>query len=235
MPERFDTNDSPSYALQAPIHKYLFASKFTSKKIVFDIASGIGYGSNIIENSQKSSLIVAGDNHFEGLKHGKNVYSKTIYFCNLDVFNLPFRDSCCDVFISFETFEHFSDLKSFLSEINRVLKDDGILICSTPNRNFSNRVGIKNEFHVREYTHEELCILLGKYFKKIKSYGQYETASDLIYRYPKIYQIYKIFRPILARAFTGKNPIVISKNLNPKFKVKEFWSTSPYLIFVAKK
>lgn len=236
MPERYEHTDAPSYSVQSAIQKYTFASKFISNKIILDIACGIGYGANIMKNSEFSAFIVAGDNYLPGLHYGKTVYSKEINFCNVDILHLPFRDSFFDVIVSFETLEHLKDLERYLKELKRILKNGGILICSTPNRNFTQRVGIKNEFHIREYTHDELLELLNPHFKNIKSYGQLETASEILYRFPFIFKIYHMFRPILARIFKVRDPqVMITKSLNPKFAVKEFWSSSAYLIFVAEK
>lgn len=236
MPERFEEADTPSYAIQSAIHKYLFASKYSENKSVLDVACGIGYGSNIIKNNTKSCHVIGGDNYFKGIKFGNETYNKNIDFCNLSAIFLPFKDSSLDMVISFETFEHLKDLNKFLEEIRRTLKDGGLLICSTPNRVWSERVGIKNEFHLKEYTHDELESILNKYFKEIKSYGQIETASEILYRLPFIFKVYRLLRPMLAKIFRVRNPNVVStKSLNPRFSVKEFWPTSPYLIFVARK
>lgn len=236
MPERFETTEAPSYSMQSAIYKYLFASKFTANKLVLDIACGIGYGSNIIKNTQPSSSLVAGDNYFSGVQYGRSVYSNDIRFFTLDVLNLPFTDETFDIVVSFETLEHLTDHNKFLMEIKRVLKKDGKLICSTPNREWSSRVGIKNKFHLKEYTHDEIYDIFTHHFKKVISYGQLETASEILYRFPFVYKAYKILRPLLVKIFSVKEPeVVIIKSLNSKFEVKDFWPTSPYLIFVVEK
>lgn len=236
MPERFETSDVPSYAIQSAIYKYDFASQYLKNKVALDVASGIGYGSNLILNKEKSCKLIAVDNYLIGLQYGQKTYSKEINFCNADAHYLPFKNSSYDVVISFETIEHLSDLEKFFKEIHRVLKDKGILICSSPNRLWSERIGINNEFHLKEYSHSELHSIISQYFCNITSYGQVETASDILYKFPFIFKIYRIFRPLLARLFKVRDPnVVVSKNLNPKFRVKGFWPTSPYLIFKAEK
>ena len=236
MPERFEDADTPSYAIQSAIQKYLFASEFTQGKIVLDIACGIGYGSDIIQNNSEKSIIVAADNFFKGIKFGKNTYNNKINFFNINAQTLPFRNYSYDIVVSFETFEHLKELKPFLEEIYRILKKDGILICSTPNRDWSQKVGIKNEFHLKEYTHNEMKDLLSENFNKIESFGQLETASEILFKLPILFKIYSVFRPILARIFSVKeSKVVATTKINPKFKVKKFWKTSPYLIFIAKK
>ena len=46
---------------------------------------------------------------------------------------LPFPDRTFDVVVSVEGIEHFENPHLFLREVNRVLKDDGTLILTTPN------------------------------------------------------------------------------------------------------
>jgi ubiquinone/menaquinone biosynthesis C-methylase UbiE len=235
MPERWEENDMPSYSVQAAIYKYVFASKFLSNDRVLDIACGIGYGSNIIYKINPKVSIIAGDIYLKGLIYGKKKINEKIEFTNLDILHLPYKDNSFDVVITFETLEHIINLDSYLKEINRVLKSEGVFLCSTPNKKFSQRVGIKNEFHVKEYSHDELKNYLEIYFKDINSYGQKEIASDLVYRFPLIYKIYNKLRPILIKLFKVKDIKKISaKKLNSKFEVKDFWQESPYLIFSAK-
>lgn len=45
---------------------------------------------------------------------------------------LPFNDNSFDAIITFDTFEHVRNLRTVLEECWRVLKEDGILICSFP-------------------------------------------------------------------------------------------------------
>ncbi len=45
---------------------------------------------------------------------------------------LPFEDNFFDAIITSDTFEHVRDLKKVLQECQRVLKGDGIIICSFP-------------------------------------------------------------------------------------------------------
>lgn len=90
---------------------------------------------------------------------------------------LPLPDEHADVFISFETIEHINDDKSFLNEVVRVLKPNGVFICSTPNRtitmparNLSDTPW--NPYHVREYNEAEFRALLSSRFNSVDLLGQ---------------------------------------------------------------
>jgi SAM-dependent methyltransferase len=83
---------------------------------------------------------------------------------------LPLADATVDVFISLETVEHVDDDRGFLGEVTRVLKPNGVLICSTPNREVTNpasAIGHRpwNPFHVREYSPREFSDLLSERFE----------------------------------------------------------------------
>lgn len=49
-------------------------------------------------------------------------------------FPLPFKDDKFDLICSYETIEHVYEYRTFFSELMRVLKKDGILILTCPNR-----------------------------------------------------------------------------------------------------
>lgn len=236
MVERAEVGKINRLVLHSHVHRYVFASQFTNKKCVLDIASSIGYGSDILEKQSNPSHIIAGDIYLEGLVYGQKKYSKKIQFCNLDVMRLPIRDDFFDIVVSFETIEHLKDPKSFLNEVYRVLKNDGVFLCSTPNRLVTERIGRmqKNPFHEKEFTHEELSKLLLESFRDIKSYGQKEFASTLFYRYPIMWKMWRIVRPLLLQ-FLKKRKDLNLKNLNPNLKVIDFWPEAPTMIFVAKK
>ena len=52
-------------------------------------------------------------------------------------------------FVSFETIEHHNLHNEMLEEIRRVLKPNGVMIMSSPDREFySDKTDYKNKFHV---------------------------------------------------------------------------------------
>lgn len=57
---------------------------------------------------------------------------KKVYRVNMNKDRFPFADNCFDTAIAGEVVEHVENPSFFLREINRVLKDKGKLIISTP-------------------------------------------------------------------------------------------------------
>jgi SAM-dependent methyltransferase len=91
--------------------------------------------------------------------------------------DLPLGSESTDLFISLETIEHVDDDRGFVAEVARVLRPDGVFVCSTPNRIVS-MPGKEltdrpwNRFHVREYSPAEYVALLGSYFEHVRLLGQ---------------------------------------------------------------
>ena len=154
--ERVIPGLSSNYMFRQAQARYMFAKKYIKNKDqVLDAACGTGYGTTGVGIDNNPEAIAFAKKHF-----------KAKYVLG-DVLNMPFSSNLFDVVTSFETIEHV-DAKKFLNEISRVLKKDGKLILSTPQKK-----GLSNSpYHVKEFTKQELELLLKKYFKTVTIYGQ---------------------------------------------------------------
>ena len=88
---------------------------------------------------------------------------------------LPFPYRLFDVIVSFETIEHIDGecQVRMLEEFDRLLKPDGILILSSPNKaEYSDARKARNEFHVRELYRDELARLLARHFEATRWFSQ---------------------------------------------------------------
>ena len=71
-----------------------------------------------------------------------------------------------------------------IQEVKRVLKEDGILIISSPNKlNYSDKPNYNNPFHIKELYTEEFLVLLKKYFKHVELHGQNIISGSVIKSY----------------------------------------------------
>lgn len=78
---------------------------------------------------------------------------------------LPFKARSFDKIICSEVLEHIYDDKTAVSEMARVLKNEGSVFLTTPNKNgVPLECGIKE--HIRHYTEEELYGLLSQFFRE---------------------------------------------------------------------
>jgi len=151
--------------------RYNFASNFIQKNDeILDAACGFGYGSAYFSKTCKK--VYALDIAKENVKFGRNTYPfENIEWIEGDVSKLPFENSKFDVYVSFETFEHLplNLIDRYIKEAVRVVKNGGLFILSTPNR--ETRKNINNPFHIKEYSFQELNSFLKKYFKNVDYYS----------------------------------------------------------------
>jgi hypothetical protein len=81
----------------------------------------------------------------------------------LELGDLP--DATFDLAVCFEMIEHIAEHDELLSTIARVLKPDGVLVVSTPDREeYSEAHDYHNPYHVKELNRAEFRDLLGQYF-----------------------------------------------------------------------
>ncbi|MFQ5687126.1 MAG: class I SAM-dependent methyltransferase [Candidatus Scalindua sp.] len=172
--ERFIDNQKTSWDLFLQhVGRYLFASSYVCGKTVLDAACGSGFGSNMI--SQKAKKVVGIDNSWDAIRYCRERYKKpNLSFLQMDCNRLALPGPTFDAVVSFETLEHIQGADVFLQELSRVLKKDGMIIMSAPNReNFSLYTkGIINPFHVKEFNEDEFTKLIGKHFELKKILGQ---------------------------------------------------------------
>jgi ubiquinone/menaquinone biosynthesis C-methylase UbiE len=150
------------------IVRYEAAVPLVKGKVVLDIASGSGYGSAFLTRS--AAKVYGVDVDKDAIIYAKKNYGgKNIEYILGDGTNIPLKDNSVDVVVSFETIEHIEDYETFMVEVKRVLKEDGLFILSTPN---DVEFPETNHFHIHEFERRELEKLVKKYFKQSKSYYQ---------------------------------------------------------------
>ncbi len=152
-------------------------------KNVVDAACGEGYGSSFI--AEKAACVIGIDISHEAIENAKGKYQKeNLHYYEASVERIPVEDNWADVFVSYETIEHVTEdiQRKFLKEIRRILKKDGILIMSSPDkRNYSDIPQFHNEFHVHELYFEEFDALLKRYFPNRKYYYQGMFCNSYIF------------------------------------------------------
>ena len=170
--ERLVTDVEGVLGVAEHLHRYALACEFVKGKRVLDIASGEGYGSNIL--SKVANHVTGVDISDEAVKHANQKYaseSKLTYKVG-SASKIPLDDDSVDVVTSFETLEHTTEHEEFLTEIKRVLVPGGLLIMSTPDTvPYKVREPI-NPYHVKELTTQEFEQLIQRYFTNSEFYSQ---------------------------------------------------------------
>jgi ubiquinone/menaquinone biosynthesis C-methylase UbiE len=169
--ERLD-NFQMNETILEHLHRYALTLELITDKDILDIASGEGYGSNLMAKKAKS--VVGVDLSAEAVSAAKTKYQRpNLNFKIGDATQLDFENGSFDVVVSFETIEHHDQHEKMLSEIKRILKPDGILIISTPDKlRYTDIPKYNNPFHIKELYAEEFKSLIAQYFDHHVFIGQ---------------------------------------------------------------
>lgn len=154
------------------LHRYLIALQLIRDKDVLDVACGEGYGTQLLCQTARSAVGV--DISKDAIGHARANYSSgNLRFLEGDCTFIPLNEESIDVVISFETLEHHDRHEEMISEIRRVLRPNGILLISTPDKlHYSDEPNYHNEFHVKELYSDEFRTLLQASFRNIDILGQ---------------------------------------------------------------
>lgn len=166
-------NDYQRIIVRLHVMRYVFAKSFIRPgDRVLDIASGTGYGTHYLSEHLKTGQIIGVDIDSSVVDLAKKNYgSRNVDYLVGDAYKIPLEDDSIDVVISFETIEHVSDPDRFMAEVQRVLKPEGLFICSTPDI----RNSFHPDFHLHEFEEEEFFSLLSKRFFVTNQYFQFEN------------------------------------------------------------
>jgi len=154
------------------LHRYAYACEYVLGKVVLDIASGEGYGSEML--SRTAHHVYGVDIDATSITHAKLKYnSAKLTFREGCCTEIPLEDASVDVVVSLETIEHITEHVRMMSEVKRVLRPGGILIISSPERHeYSELNKQQNPYHLKELNQDEFISLLEKHFKHTSFFGQ---------------------------------------------------------------
>jgi SAM-dependent methyltransferase len=179
--ERLTTNLDSVHGVIEHLHRYAIAQKITKNKVVLDIASGEGYGSFLL--SKSATRVFGVDIDERSINHAKGKYasSKNIEFHIGSTDAIPLEDKSVDVVISFETIEHHAKHDLMMQEVSRVLKTDGILLISSPEKSIYSERDPNNIYHIKELILSDFSDLLNRNFKNVNLFNQRFVIGSLIH------------------------------------------------------
>lgn len=154
-------------------HRYALAARWCAGARTLDAACGEGYGSAMLASSAGS--VEGVDVSAAAIEHASQRYGNLagINFQVADCTALPYADDEFDRVVSFETLEHLAEHDRLLGEFRRVLKPDGCLILSSPDKAvYSDAQDSVNEYHVKELYRNELESLVQRHFPAYRLLGQ---------------------------------------------------------------
>jgi SAM-dependent methyltransferase len=171
-------------------HRYALAARWCINKRTLDAACGEGYGSAMLACAAAS--VEGVDISSQAIGHALKRYGGLpgVGFQVADCTSLPFDDDEFDRVVSFETLEHLAEHDRLLAEFRRVLKPDGFLVLSSPDKaSYSDAQDTVNEFHVKELYREELEVLIKRHFPAYRLLGQKLMFHSAVWSMDKLSRV----------------------------------------------
>jgi ubiquinone/menaquinone biosynthesis C-methylase UbiE len=183
IPERIVPGRTDRAETADHMARYGFAAT-RARGMTLDLGSGVGYGAAIIAAAPSVEFLIAFDISSRALAFGKGSYSETISFVAGDAGALPFSKDSLDTVVCLEAIEHVPDAERVLKEIARVLRPDGLLIISTPNKWATSPLSRRpiNPYHVVEWYPSGFKKLIARYFEVEEVLGQSWHSAGMIWQ-----------------------------------------------------
>ncbi len=206
VPQQADPFDEIAVEHQ---QRYHAVKELVRGKAVLDAGSGEGYGTHLL--SASAARVVGIDVSCEAVENARATYQRpNLEYREGSIDALPFEDASFDVVISFEVIEHVNeDLQNeFLREVRRVLRREGVLVISTPNKAvYSDDANQHNRFHVKEFYVEEFEEFLKRIFPRVSLFGQSWYVSSVLDKTAS--EHLANFRPVDGLAFSPKYVVAV--------------------------
>ena len=167
--------------LHEHLSRYYFARPLVEGRCALDVGCGTGYGAAVL--AQSARRVLALDVSAESVAFAKKNYPAcNAEFLVADCCQIPLSPQTVDTAVCFEVIEHLAEQAALLEEVRRVLRPDGLLVISTPNRiYYSEERKEVNPFHVRELSFRELETLLRAEFAHTRFWGQRPAVGCFTY------------------------------------------------------
>jgi len=152
---------------------YEYVKPYCIDKCVLDYGCGSGYG--VIAMSEYAKSVIGVDINKQIINYCNERYRKdNVTFKQVTAdYHLPYENKYFDIIVSFQVIEHLSDVHRYLYELKRLLKDEGLLFITTPNRHHRLVPFEKpwNPEHIREYSYKSLNNELRQSFSEVRIFG----------------------------------------------------------------
>jgi ubiquinone/menaquinone biosynthesis C-methylase UbiE len=164
------------------IARYAFAAKLATGRVL-DIGCGTGYGT--AELAQHAESATGIDISIEAIDYARAHYPLlNTNFLEAPATSIPLQDASFDLITAFEVIEHLDNWRDLLTEARRLLRPNGTLLVSTPNKLYyaeSRAADGPNPFHTHEFEYEEFRDALAAVFPNVTVLLQNRLESQAFY------------------------------------------------------
>ena len=158
---------------QLRVARYLFASEQFEGGVVLDAGCGVGYGSDLLRD--RADVVHGIDMSAREIEIATNSYGRPgLDFKVGSITDTGFPSDHFDAIACFEVIEHVEDQAGVLAEFGRILKPGGVLVCSTPNEEFT----LGFDQHEEEFLPDTFFAFMRKGFQYVGEYAQFITQAD---------------------------------------------------------
>jgi 2-polyprenyl-3-methyl-5-hydroxy-6-metoxy-1,4-benzoquinol methylase len=180
MQERYVPGTFSKLAEYEHIPRYALAKTLVKDKAALDFGCGTGYGAAILGEVAKS--VTGLDIDAAALAWARKTHANPrLDFQQHADLGATLPAASFDIVTCFEMIEHvdFETQKATIASIARLLKQEGLLLISTPNPDVTALYGA-NPYHLREMNEAEFRELLGAHFPHIRILRQYVRVGIAI-------------------------------------------------------
>jgi len=155
--------------------RYSWAAPLAAGRDVLDAGCGVGWGTVRLARFARQAVGVDIDE--AAVSNARERAAGRAEFVVGDLLALPFPERSFDLVVCFEAIEHVAEPQKALDELRRVLRPDGLLAVSSPNRGV---YPAGNPHHMYELTFEELEQSLRSRFRNVAMYRQQTHLAALV-------------------------------------------------------
>lgn len=155
--------------------RYRFAQQFCKDKEVLEVACGGGMGLGYLAKVAKK--VIGGDIDKNILKYPLKHYKQRgkIEIREFNAQDLPFEDKSFDMVIFYEAIYYLAKPEKFVSEACRVLKDNGVLLICTVNKDWTDFN--PSPYSKKYFSAPELYSLVNQKFSKVELFGAFSASK----------------------------------------------------------
>lgn len=158
---------------------YAFVRRYAAGKTVLDIRRDeAGPGVQLLTEAANSVTVLVGSR--EAVERARTLYSVSgVRYESTELPTLPQSDGGLDVVVALQMIEHLESPEELIEEARRVLKPDGVMIVSTPDKqvrsNERNHQPHPSEMYVQEFRE-----MLDRHFGSVSLHRQGAVAGGFV-------------------------------------------------------